>query len=109
MRAIRFENARNADVIKLVEEPIPQPRPHDLLVRAAGLDRADILQRQGFALPQDGRASDHPEHGHAHRCHGIQLDKPQAEVIDGARQGVDRPGIGERTQFDLKRFLITGS
>ena len=50
MRAIRFENAGNADVIKLVEEPVPQVRPHDLLVRvyAAGLNRADILQRQGF-------------------------------------------------------------
>jgi NADPH:quinone reductase-like Zn-dependent oxidoreductase len=50
MRAIRFENAGNADVIKLAEEPIPQLRPHDLLVRvrAAGLNRADILQRQGF-------------------------------------------------------------
>jgi NADPH:quinone reductase len=50
MRAIRFENAGNADVIKLVEEPIPPLRPHDLLVRvrAAGLNRADILQRQGF-------------------------------------------------------------
>jgi NADPH:quinone reductase-like Zn-dependent oxidoreductase len=49
MRAIRFENAGNADVIKLVVEPIPQVRPHDLLVRvrAAGLNRADILQRQG--------------------------------------------------------------
>jgi NADPH2:quinone reductase len=43
MRAIRFENAGNADVIKLVDEPFPQLRPHDLLVRvrAAGLDRAE--------------------------------------------------------------------
>jgi len=50
MRAIRFENAGNADVIKLVEEPLPQLRPDDLLVRvhAAGLNRADILQREGF-------------------------------------------------------------
>ena len=50
MRAIRFENAGNADVIKLVEEPFSEVRPHDLLVRvyAAGLNRADILQRQGF-------------------------------------------------------------
>ena len=50
MRAVRFENAGNADVIELGEEPIPQVRPHDLLVRvrAAGLNRADILQRQGF-------------------------------------------------------------
>src|ERR1700733_524462 len=49
MRAVCFENTGNADVIKLVEEPIPRLRPHDLLVRvrAAGLNRADILQRQG--------------------------------------------------------------
>lgn len=50
MRAIRFENAGDADVIRLVDEPLPQLRSHDLLVRvhAAGLNRADILQRQGF-------------------------------------------------------------
>ena len=50
MRAVRYENPGNADVIKLVAEPFPQLRPHDLLVRvrAAGLNRADILQRQGF-------------------------------------------------------------
>ena len=36
MRAIRFENAGDADVIELVEEPIPQLRPHDLLVRVRG-------------------------------------------------------------------------
>jgi NADPH2:quinone reductase len=50
MRAIRFQNAGNAGVIKLVEEPIPRLRPHDVLVRvrAAGLNRADILQRQGY-------------------------------------------------------------
>jgi D-arabinose 1-dehydrogenase-like Zn-dependent alcohol dehydrogenase len=43
-----FENAGNAEVIKLVEEPVPQLRPRDVLVRvrAAGLNRADILQRQ---------------------------------------------------------------
>jgi NADPH:quinone reductase len=43
-----FENAGNAEVIKLVEEPAPQLRPRDVLVRvrAAGLNRADILQRQ---------------------------------------------------------------
>jgi putative PIG3 family NAD(P)H quinone oxidoreductase len=50
MQAIRFEGAGGTDVIKLVEEPRPQLRPHDLLVRvhAAGVNRADILQRQGY-------------------------------------------------------------
>jgi hypothetical protein len=48
MRATRFENAGNADVIKLADEPFPQLRPHDLLVRvrAAGLDRAEATKRR---------------------------------------------------------------
>jgi NADPH:quinone reductase len=50
MQAIRYESAGDAGVIKPVDGPYPQLRPHDLLVRvrAAGLNRADILQRQGF-------------------------------------------------------------
>lgn len=50
MQAIEFESPGTADVIKMVEVPLPTVRPHDLLVRvhAAGLNRADILQRQGF-------------------------------------------------------------
>jgi putative PIG3 family NAD(P)H quinone oxidoreductase len=50
MQAIRFEGAGDAGVIKLVEEARPRIRPRDLLVRvhAAGVNRADILQRQGY-------------------------------------------------------------
>ncbi|WP_035358983.1 NAD(P)H-quinone oxidoreductase [Edaphobacter aggregans] len=50
MRAIRFEGAGGPEVIKLVEEAQPTLRPHDLLVRvkAAGINRADIIQRQGY-------------------------------------------------------------
>jgi putative PIG3 family NAD(P)H quinone oxidoreductase len=49
MRAIVFESTGDTSVIKLVQEPEPEIRPHDLLVRvhAAGVNRADILQRQG--------------------------------------------------------------
>ena len=49
MKAILFDGAGSADVLRLVDEPMPHPRPHDLLVRvhAAGVNRADILQRQG--------------------------------------------------------------
>jgi len=37
-------------VLRLVDEPMPEIRPHDLLVKvhAAGVNRADILQRQGI-------------------------------------------------------------
>jgi len=50
MRAIRFEGAGDADVIRLVDEPMPEVRAKDVLVRlhAAGVNRADILQRQGL-------------------------------------------------------------
>jgi len=50
MKAIRYQEAGGPEVIQLIDAPIPVVRPHDLLVRvhAAGLNRADILQRQGF-------------------------------------------------------------
>ncbi|MFZ0663367.1 MAG: NAD(P)H-quinone oxidoreductase [Acidobacteriaceae bacterium] len=50
MKAIRFEGVGGPDVLRLVEEPMPELRPDDLLVRvhAAGVNRADILQRKGF-------------------------------------------------------------
>ena len=50
MKAIRFVGAGDADVVKLVEALRPQLRANDLMVRvrAAGINRADILQRQGY-------------------------------------------------------------
>lgn len=49
MRAITFADFGTADVLRLADVPMPQPRPTDLLVRvmAAGVNRADLLQRQG--------------------------------------------------------------
>jgi putative PIG3 family NAD(P)H quinone oxidoreductase len=50
MKAIVFDGAGDAGVLRLVDEPMPEIRPHDLLVKvhAAGVNRADILQRQGI-------------------------------------------------------------
>jgi len=50
MKAIIFDGAGDAGVLRLVDEPMPEIRPHDLLVKvhAAGVNRADILQRQGI-------------------------------------------------------------
>ncbi|WP_044559530.1 NAD(P)H-quinone oxidoreductase [Azospirillum sp. B4] len=50
MRAIAYDRFGSPDVLRLVEAPLPQPRPNDLLVRvaAAGVNRADLMQRAGF-------------------------------------------------------------
>lgn len=49
MKAITYADFGGADVLRLAEVPMPQPRPTDLLVKvmAAGVNRADLLQRQG--------------------------------------------------------------
>ena len=49
MRAVRIKEPGSFDVLELVERPIPSPGPDDLLVRvrAAGVNRADCMQRQG--------------------------------------------------------------
>lgn len=50
MKAIVFDGFGDAEVLRLAEVPMPQPRPGDLLVKvgAAGVNRADLLQRQGY-------------------------------------------------------------
>ncbi|MGN6480043.1 NAD(P)H-quinone oxidoreductase [Luteibacter sp.] len=49
MRAIDFSEFGGASVLQLADLPEPAVRPHDLLVRvrAAGVNRADVLHRQG--------------------------------------------------------------
>ena len=61
MRAIEISQPGGPDVLKSVERPLPQPKPHEILVKvsAAGVNRPDMLQRQGlYAVPPD--ASDLP-------------------------------------------------
>lgn len=50
MKAIRFDGFGSADVMHLAKAATPKVRPGDLLVRvgAAGVNRADLLQRAGF-------------------------------------------------------------
>ena len=49
MRALTYAGAGGVEVLSLREVPDPSPGAHQILVRvhAAGLNRADILQRQG--------------------------------------------------------------
>lgn len=59
MKAVIAEKPGDESVLKLAEVPDPQPGPEEILIRVthAGLNRADVMQRQGFYPPPPG-ASD---------------------------------------------------
>ncbi|GAB3246747.1 NAD(P)H-quinone oxidoreductase [Nocardioides dilutus] len=59
MRAVVADGAGGPDVLSVGERPDPTPGPGEVVldVVAAGLNRADLLQRQGFYPPPPG-ASD---------------------------------------------------
>jgi len=54
MRAIHYADFGSADVLRIEEAPFPILSPDDLIVRvhAAGVNRADLLQRNGFYAGQ---------------------------------------------------------
>ncbi|MEZ2223586.1 NAD(P)H-quinone oxidoreductase [Rhizobium sp. RCC_161_2] len=60
MKAIMFDDFGSADVLRLAEAPLPDVRPDDLLVKvmAAGVNRADLLQREGVYGSQSYGDSD---------------------------------------------------
>lgn len=61
MRAVEISQPGGPEVLKPAERPVPQPKPSEILVKvaAAGVNRPDMLQRQGlYAPPPD--ASDLP-------------------------------------------------
>ena len=61
MRAIEISDFGGPDVLTLVERPAPSPRAGEVLIRveAAGVNRPDVLQRQG-RYPPPSDASDLP-------------------------------------------------
>src|SRR5690348_15004534 len=56
MRAIEFSQPGPPDVLHIAHQPDPELQPGDVLIRveAAGVSRADILQRQGKYPPPPG-------------------------------------------------------
>jgi putative PIG3 family NAD(P)H quinone oxidoreductase len=61
MKAVEIAAPGGPEVLRVVERPTPEPQPGEVLVRveAAGVNRPDIMQRQGKYLPPAG-ASDIP-------------------------------------------------
>ncbi|MGI9085751.1 MAG: NAD(P)H-quinone oxidoreductase [Aeromicrobium sp.] len=59
MRAVVVSEPGGVDALEVVDVPDPDPGPGEVVirVRAAGVNRADLLQRQGFYPPPPG-ASD---------------------------------------------------
>jgi NADPH2:quinone reductase len=56
MRAVIAEGGGGPEILKLATRPVPRPGPGEILVRvaAAGVNRPDVLQRQGAYPPPPG-------------------------------------------------------
>ncbi len=56
MRAVIVDEPGGVDALQVVERPDPEAGPGEVLirVRSAGVNRADLLQRQGFYQPPPG-------------------------------------------------------
>lgn len=56
MRAVIVPNPGGVDSLEVVDLPQPEPAPGEVLIRvtAAGVNRADLMQRQGFYPPPSG-------------------------------------------------------
>ncbi|WP_445502571.1 NAD(P)H-quinone oxidoreductase [Microvirga sp. G4-2] len=56
MRAVIAEGSGGPEILKVVERPVPQPKEGEILVRVrfAGVNRPDVIQRQGGYPPPPG-------------------------------------------------------
>jgi putative PIG3 family NAD(P)H quinone oxidoreductase len=85
MRAIAISRPGGPDVLQLVDRPLPEPSRGEVRVRvrAAAVNRADLLQRMGaYPAPPDAPA-DIP---------GLEL----AGEVDAIGPGVERLTVGDR-------------
>jgi NADPH:quinone reductase len=59
MRYIQIAEPGGPEVLRIATGPVPRPGPGEVLVRvkAAGINRADLLQRQGHYPPPPGASS----------------------------------------------------
>ena len=61
MKAVEISTPGAPEVLKIAERPVPAPKAHEILIKvsAAGVNRPDVMQRQGkYPVPPD--ASDLP-------------------------------------------------
>lgn len=84
-RAVRIRGAGGPEVLKLEEMTVGPPGPHEvrIAVRAAGLNRADCLQRRGVYPAPKGTVPDVP---------GLEY----AGEIEACGEGVTNLDVGQR-------------
>ena len=83
MKAITIPEPGDASALVLADVPDPQPAPGEVRVRvaAAGVNRADVMQRMGFYPPPPG-APDYP---------GLEV----SGTVDALGDGVDGWSVGD--------------
>lgn len=56
MNVIEISEPGSADVLKVVQRPVPEPGANEVLIKvsAAGINRPDVMQRQGMYPPPPG-------------------------------------------------------
>jgi putative PIG3 family NAD(P)H quinone oxidoreductase len=84
MRAIDPDTPGGPEVLVPVERPVPAPGPGEVLIRvaAAGVNRPDVVQRQGFYPPPPG----------APKILGLEV----AGTIVAAGEAVPEEAVGQR-------------
>jgi NADPH:quinone reductase len=85
MKAIEVRTTGGPEVLQLVDLPVPQPKPHEVVVKVsrAGVNFIDVYQRQGryrVALP-------------------FILGQEGAGVVEGSGTGVETVKIGDRVAW----------
>jgi len=83
MRAVEIARPGGPEVLRVVRRPVPEPGPGEVRIRvaAAGVNRPDVLQREGRYPPPEG-AGDLP---------GLEV----AGRVDALGEGVTSWTVGE--------------
>jgi len=111
MKVVDVPQPGGPEALVLVERPVPQPAPGEVLIQvaAAGLNRADILQRRGL-YPTPPGAPSHPGLEVAGTIAGIGADVTEFKVGDAVCALLPGGGYAEYCCVDAGQVLpIPGS
>src|SRR5258705_8413006 len=93
VRAVTFKGTGGNEVVSLAERPDPVPGSHEIVVAArfAGVNWADVAQRQGNYPPPAGAPPDNPRPEGAGVGAAVWGGVP---TLRGGAPGVRHPGRG---------------
>lgn len=106
MRCVEITQAGAPEVLKLTQRPLPTLKPNEVLikVRAAGINRPDVLQRKGLYLPP-ADASDLPGLEVAGEIIAVHPDVTQWQVGDAVCALTHGGGYAEYCTTDAGQCL----